>query len=111
MRLSLLEPEWLKHHGDSWLNVDTIGEADGIMFLCPTCFEKNHGNVGTHVMVCWRPHVPPEITPGPGRWEFEGTNFEDFTLVAGPNSGGRRSVEIKGGCCAHFHITKGEVHP
>jgi hypothetical protein len=107
MRLTDLEPEFLKHSGDSWRNVDTLAEADGIMFLCPRCFETNHGNIGTHVMVCWRPSVPPEITPKPGRWEFEGTNFDNFTLAAGPS--GMRSVLIQGGCDAHFYITNGEV--
>lgn len=109
MRLTELEPEFLRRSGESWIPVASFSEADGLMFLCPACFEKNGGNVGTHRMVCWRPHIPLEVTPGPGRWNFEGTSFEDFTLQPGPLSEGKRSVQAQGGCNAHFHINNGEV--
>lgn len=84
----------------------TIDTADGVCFLCPKCFEKNGGPVGTHSIICWRPRVPAEYRPGPGRWEFEGTGIDDLTLVAGSSS-----VKLEVGCQAHFHIVKGEVKP
>lgn len=61
--------------------------------------------IGTHRIICWRPRVP--ITPsmvGPGRWDFEGTGYDDLSLVAGSSS-----VQILGGCAAHFFVRAGEV--
>lgn len=84
----------------------TIADADGICFLCPVCFEKNKGPIGTHSVICWRPRVPQEIRPGPGRWEFEGTSIDDLTLRAGSSS-----IKLESGCQAHFFVTKGEIKP
>lgn len=57
--------EWSFH------TVATLAEADGVMFLCPVHFEKNGGAAGTHSVICWFQNrdIPPELTPGPGRWE------------------------------------------
>jgi hypothetical protein len=108
MRLIDLEPELLKISGhNAWRKGASIVDADGVMFLCPQCFKNNNGNVGTHMMICWKPYVDPETTPKPGRWNLEGTNFEDFTIAAGPS--GQSSVLIQGGCNAHFYIRNGEV--
>lgn len=79
-------------------------EADGVQFLCPLCFLKNRGSVGTHYVICWRPHVDPQIHPKPGRWEFHGRALEDLSLVAGSSS-----VQLQGGCNAHFFVRNGEV--
>lgn len=68
------------------IHTDAIADADGIWFLCPVCFQKNSGPIGTHAIICWRPRVPPEVFPRPGRWEFEGTGIDDLTLVAGSSS-------------------------
>lgn len=108
MRLSELEPEFLRHEirdGHTWhLHVPTIGEAEGVMFLCPKCFVANGGPVGTHRVLCWSPIVPLEIAPGPGRWNLVGTGFEDLSLVAGSSS-----VLLTSGCMWHGFVTKGEV--
>lgn len=110
MRLTELEPEFIKR-GRNEENQETyspvsIGEADGLFFLCPKCFSINKGNVGTHAMICWKPHVPQDVSPSPGRWNLVGTGYHDLTLVAG-----RSSVKVEAGCRAHFHITNGEVIP
>ena len=89
-----------------YVPVETIPEADGLAFMCPKCFVTHGGSVGTHWVVCWRPHVPPEVEPKPGRWEFLGTSLDDLTLKAGSSSillGG------EGGCQAHFFIEGGGV--
>jgi len=110
MRLLDLEPAFLKINKDSsglvsYLQVDDIKEADGIMFLCPACFEKNKGAVGTHSVLCWRPHVPVTVDPKPGRWEFRGTGYGDLSLVAGSSS-----VFLPGSPCkAHFFIKDGVI--
>lgn len=85
--------------------VESVAEADGVVFLCPKCFQENNGPVRTHSVVCWRPRVPQgENIEGPGRWEFEGTGLHDLTLVAGSSS-----VLLTGGCNAHFFVRGGEI--
>lgn len=105
MRLTDLEPRFLKRSGETWHNVEALADADGIIFLCPACFEKNKGPVGTHSVLCWRPCVPAGITPGPGRWEFQGSGYADLTLVAGSSSVSLETAP----CRAHFLVTNGEI--
>lgn len=84
--------------------VEEMKEADGIRFLCPKCFMTNGGRSGTHSVICWRPKVPLNVNPTPGRWEFEGKGFFDLTLVAGSSS-----IQVGSGCMAHFFIERGEI--
>src|SRR4051812_31916223 len=104
MRLNELEPEFVKiiDPGTYQCEGVAIADADGIQFLCPKCFQANGGNVGTHLVLCWKPHVPQEIRPAPGRWRFEGSGFDDLSLVAGSSS-----VLLMGGCNAHFFVRGG----
>lgn len=105
MLLVDLEPEWLQRVDDNkWLRVDQIEQADGVVFLCPSCFVQNGGPVGTHSVICWAPQVPQTTHPRPGRWELLGTGFADLTLRAGSSS-----VQLHGGCAAHFFIRTGEI--
>lgn len=61
--------------------VDTLAEAQGVEFLCPVCFAKNNGNVGTHHVICWfRGKVPDNAVPGPGRWDASGSGLHNLTL-------------------------------
>lgn len=107
MRLTELAPQFLKREHDAlFTHVGTLGEADGILFVCPKCLQAN-GMVraGVHSVICWNPSVPQTTSPTPGRWSFLGTGVEDLTLVAGS-----ASVHLTGpGCGAHFHITDGEI--
>lgn len=84
--------------------VATLEEADGVQFLCPKCFAANNGPVGTHSVICWRPRVPPDVLPNPGRWEFQGTGLGDLTLVAGSSS-----ILLTAGCKAHFFVRNGGI--
>lgn len=109
MKLLDLEPEFLQYKpkdGTVYFHkVDKLEEADGILFLCPVCFQKNNGPVGTHSMICWfTGKVQDDVHPKPGRWTPAGT-LETLTFV-GP---GLTSVEQKGGCNCHFHIDNGEI--
>jgi hypothetical protein len=121
VRLTELEPQFLRlaRPGEltsdgqpfSWKQVDTLAEAQGIRFLCPVCFVANKGPVGTHQVVCWSRArgVPDSETPNPGRWTLlDGTGYDDLTLNGDP-PGNARSVQLTGGCNAHFHVTSGEV--
>lgn len=105
MRLAELEPEFLKITSPrEHKRVEAITEADGIIFKCPKCFEANGGTVGTHSVICWRPHVPTDRHPKPGRWQFVGTGIDDLTLAAGSSS-----ILLTAGCEAHFFIRNGEI--
>lgn len=106
MRLAELEPQFLKviDNRTYWHEGVSFNEADGVVFLCPKCFRVNQGPIGTHSIICWRPHVSQEIPPNPGRWEFQGTGLDDLTLVAGSSS-----ILLTGGCAWHGFIRNGEV--
>lgn len=106
MKLTDLEPEWVNYvdgrsyrrfsdnHSHVHYNPEEVAEgyhdqsedfahADGIQFLCPACFAKNNGPIGTESVIAWfrnRPHVGADAMPGPGRWAATGTSFEDLTL-------------------------------
>jgi hypothetical protein len=83
---------------------DEIAKADGIVFLCPKCYAERGGEVGTHSIICWQPHVSKEIDPGPGRWKFSGTGYDDLTLTASSSS-----ILLLSGCRAHFFIRDGKI--
>jgi hypothetical protein len=122
LRLIDLDPEWItdydagahsmrrKHdlaHAVSDASADGHGSTDlqhaqGVMFLCPVCFVKNGGAVGTESVLCWFKDrgVPADALPGPGRWTCTGTSFADLTLSP--------SVNVDDG---HWHgwVQNGEV--
>jgi len=106
MRLLELEPQFLKRTPDTtWSHVDSISDADGIIFLCPVCFTANKGNVGTHSVICWQPHVPQTVSRTPARWMFQGSNYDDLTLVAASSS----ILLQDAPCAAHFFIRNGNI--
>lgn len=108
MRLVELEPEWLyvdpAGDGRIWRRVPTRAEANGLFLLCPVCFAKNDGRVGTHAIICWEPAVPLTFEPGPGRWNLVGDSFDTLTLQAGSSS-----ILLQSGCNAHFFIRNGAI--
>lgn len=69
-------------------DVGIISEADHLMFLCPLCFEKNGGPVGTHsIMVSFAGRNIPDdagsrdSTGAPSRWTIvSGTSLDDLVL-------------------------------
>lgn len=107
MRLHELNPVWLRRDDDKHFTiVQSIQEADGIEFLCPKCFVANGNSaIGVHAVICWRPRVPQTTNPIPGRWEFQGTGFEDLTLQAGSSS----ILLMPPSCGWHGFIRNGEV--
>lgn len=109
MRFTDLQPRFLRRAGDereTWeCEGITIERADGVCFLCPKCLKANGGYApGVHSIVCWRPTVPVNVSPGPGRWDLQGTGFENLSLVASSSS-----VALNGGCKAHFFVRNGEI--
>jgi hypothetical protein len=114
LKFTELEPEFLKIESEnSFKRGCGIGEADGVLFLCPGCFLKNQGKPPIHSMICWQPHVPQTVNPIDGRWKFYGTSFEDLTFDNGIDPETQKpkasSVWEKNGCGAHFHISYGMV--
>jgi len=91
MRLTDLDPRWMRFSESTWFEDGdgtlTINTAHGIAFLCPRCFQKNGGAVGTETILCWFRDrgVPADEIPGPGRWSPAGTGFADLTLTPSVN--------------------------
>lgn len=85
---------------------EELSRADGVMFLCPKCFEKNKGNKGTHSVICWFVgKVPDALDPKPGRWNPQGAGLDDLTFVPP----GSTSVLLTSGCGWHGHVVNGDV--
>lgn len=88
--------------------VDTLAEADGVMFLCPKCYAENGGPVGTHSVICWFVgKVADQVDPKPGRWTPTGTDLHDLTFV--PSAGRSHSVLLTGACGWHGFVTRGDA--
>lgn len=86
----------------------TFAEAEGVMFLCPACFQKNGGARGTHVVdVTFADRGVPDDrgshgTGGnPTRWTVTGTGFDDLTTTP--------SILLIGGCAWHGFLTNGSI--
>jgi hypothetical protein len=122
MKLADLEPRFIRITDPGWSQeVDTIQEAQGVIFLCPACWLESRKdpvqqklaimvNHGVHSIKCWSSSrgVPDDALPGPGRWTLEGTGLDDLTLGCEP--GKSRSILLQTAPChAHFFVTNGDV--
>lgn len=108
MKLTELEPQFVTTPSPGRLHdVDTLAEAQGVMFLCPKCFATNGGPVGTHSLLVWFRDrgVPPDMSPGPGRWVASGSGYADLTLSPSINL----ETPDGSGCQWHGFITNGEA--
>lgn len=123
MRLTELDPRFVRYRKEDGHEIKTFatadtdgsftvpvpfGEAQGIEFLCPLCFAKNAGPVGTHYCdVTFADRgVPDDLgthnKEGKAvRWTVSGDTFENLTTTP--------SILIEGGCGWHGFITNGEV--
>ncbi len=88
--------------------VETLAEAQGIVFLCPLCFTKNNGTKGTHSCEVTFSGKGVKDDEGvhndlgiPVRWSVTGNNFEDLSTSP--------SVLLLSGCRWHGFITAGNV--
>lgn len=109
--LAQLEAKFIRYERrdghEFFIDVETIGEAQGVKFLCPKCFAANKGPVGTHMVVCWSRSrgVPDDVEPRP---VLTGTGIADLTLNADP-PGTARSIQLTGGCGWHGFINSGRA--
>ncbi len=90
------------------VRVATLEEAHGLWFLCPLCFQRNGGAVGTHfVMIGFAGKAPPGTMSknkagADTRWSVSGSRFEDLTL--------QPSILLDGeGCGWHGFVTNGDA--
>jgi hypothetical protein len=96
MKLTDLDATFIKLKSDSsFQRIDSIAEAQGILFVCPKC--------QSHSVICWFQGVPDHVFPKPGRWTPGGTGLEDLTLKPSVflNSGS--------GCGWHGFVTNGDA--
>lgn len=105
VRLVDLEPQLVRAmSAQTYEEVDTLAEASGVRFLCPVCFHKNGGAIGTHGVLVWFRDrgVPDALPPGPGRWAVSGTSIADLTLAP--------SIHLTTAACGwHGFVTAGYV--
>ena len=124
MKLAELEPRFIVYRKETEAErfergaatagelIETRGipfeKAQGLWFLCPLCFEKNKGPVGTHaVEVSFAnrgvlEHQGSHNKEGkPVRWNVSGTDFANLSLTP--------SVLLQGGCNWHGFVTNGEI--
>lgn len=111
MKLRDLDAQFLQYkkteEGTFLPYVDKLEEAHGISFLCPLCFKRNNGSVGTHTVICWfEDKVPDDASPAPGRWNPVGTGYDDLSFVPGKKT---QSVLLIGGCNWHGFVTNGDA--
>jgi hypothetical protein len=109
MKLTDLEPQLYRYAGDkSFASVETVAEADSVMFLCPACFAKNAGPIGTHrIRVDFAGKgVPAEVAlhNSQGRpvwWNASGNDVRDLTLTP--------SILLLHDCEWHGFVTNGGI--
>lgn len=97
-------------------DVQTVQEADSVMFLCPKCFEKNHGSIGTHsVLVTFAGrNVPDEASSRgndgkPTRWNASGNTIDDLVLTPSILLDSSRKPEE--GCHWHGFVGSNGIAP
>jgi len=92
---------------EHYVHVDTVAEADGLLFICPGCVKTLGTKVGAHSVLCWFVgKVPDDLDPKPGRWVPSGTTIDDLSFV-GP---GAASVLLQGAPCGwHGFVRDGDA--
>jgi len=100
MRLTDLKASFIKFQDHHLVYVNSLEEAQGIIFLCPNHFKENNGPIGTHSIICCFQNkgVPDDVLPGIHRWPATGKDLEDLTLNPSVDAG-----------CFHGWIINGNI--
>jgi len=69
-------------------HVETLAEADGVWFLCPKCYVKNGGVLGTHMIAigfadrdCLPGSYSQDRNGVDTRWNVSGADIDSLTLT------------------------------
>ena len=103
MKLANLEATLIKATGPQSFQCGVnMAEAQGVMFLCPTCYKKNGGSVGTHSVIVWWKD-PGALLDGNPTWNMTGTGLDNLSLSP--------SIDLtkSPGGCWHGFVTNGEA--
>lgn len=109
MKLTELDPTFVRatpHGGHQ--DVATFAEAQGVLFVCPSCYRKNgNSGIGVHMVLVWFRDrgVPDDAVPKPARWAASGTSIADLTLTPSVNLQTNDASRDEW----HGFITNGEV--
>jgi len=89
VKLTELDPQFVRYTGNGGhQEVDSFGEAQGVLFVCPSCYRKNgNSDIGVHMVLVWFRDrgVPVDAVPKPARWMASGTGLGDLTLSPSVN--------------------------
>lgn len=113
VKLADLDPQWLRYVADGGLgHVESIDQAQGLMFLCPKCFLANGGPVRTHSVIVWSRSrgVPTRRRQGRGAGHSPALGFTISPSTA-IRLATRARIDLSGtaGCQWHGFITNGEA--
>jgi len=90
-KLAELEPQFAVAYGDGWQDVQSLDQAQGIYFTCPSC--------RAHTLLVWfRDRGVPASNKPAARWAVSGTGYADLTLAPSINAR-----------CWHGFVRGGEV--
>jgi len=92
VKLLELEPQFVRYvkeaDGEYLHHVDSLAQAQGIQFLCPSCFVRNKGPIGTHLIEVALAGRGVSDSQGshnrrgkPSRWTAVGSGYGDLTLT------------------------------
>lgn len=102
--LEVLEARFIMRikNSDSWTTTENLSEADGVLMLCPKCYYRNNGVVGTHSVLLWFDHVPRDASLSNGRWTVRaGTGIVNLSLTP--------SVDLSRTCGWHGYVHGGQA--
>lgn len=84
MKLTELDPTFVRATGNGGhQDVATLAEAQGVLFVCPSCYQRNgNSDIGVHMVLVWFRDrgVPDDAVPKPARWAVSGSSLDDLTL-------------------------------
>ncbi len=105
MNLRALEAQLCVMDGDRLRHVETVAEANGVLFLCPLCMAHHPDGVGVHMVhvLFAERWVPDNAVPGPGRWQASGTTIDDLSLMPSVH------LTSPGGCGWHGWVVRGDA--
>lgn len=115
MKLTDLDASFIQRlENGNHRHVETIAEAQGIVFQCPECAKKaerspDGGYIGVHYLVLFfsNPMTPPswaQAVHGHSGWEARGGTIAELDLSPSIGIGAGNSH-------AHFHIKAGAITP